>query len=80
MARKEYLDFSGLKFYDEYIKKLIKSGIIESEAELQKLATAIAGESIRAKAAEDALATSYADLDSQLEWEPLGSKNIEEGE
>lgn len=34
MARKEYLDFSGLKFYDEYIKKLIESGIIESEAEL----------------------------------------------
>lgn len=80
MARKEYLDFSGLKFYDEYIKKLIESGMIESEAELKKLATAIAGESIRAKAAEDALATSYADLDSQLEWEPLGSKNIGGGE
>ena len=38
--------------------------------------SAIKTEADRAKAAEDALATSYADLDSQLEWEPLGSKNI----
>ena len=47
MARKEYLDYAGLKFYDEHIKKLIKSGNSDLETELRELISLIGIEDLK---------------------------------